>query len=113
MAQIELPQKTQNYPTTSPAQHPNTPRPGGCMKTVSRRFGRLAGGAARVLAATACFAVAAPLNAFAANIVVEWNATAVSTALAAGQGSVPQTRSMAIVAVAVNDAVNAVSRRYA
>ncbi len=83
------------------------------MKTVSRRFARLAGGAARVLVATACFAMAAPLNGFAANIVVEWNATAVSTALAAGQGPVPQTRSMAIVAVAVNDAVNAISGRYA
>jgi hypothetical protein len=57
--------------------------------------------------------MAAPQNGFAANIVVEWNATAVSTALAAGQGSVPQTRSMAIVAVAVNDAVNGISGRYA
>jgi hypothetical protein len=56
--------------------------------------------------------LAAPLNGFAANIVVEWNATAVSTALAAGQGPVPQTRSMAIVAVAVNDAVNGISGRY-
>jgi predicted DNA repair protein MutK len=37
---------------------------------------------------------------------------AVSTALAAGQGPVPQTRSMAIVAVAVNDAVNGISGRY-
>ena len=83
------------------------------MKTMSRRSGRLAGGAARVLVAAACFAMAAPLNALAANIVVEWNATAVSTALAAGQGPLPQTRSMAIVAVAVNDAVNAISKRYA
>ena len=84
------------------------------MKTVSRGFGRWAGGgAARVLVATACFVMAAPLTGFAANIVVEWNATAVSTALAAGQGPVPQTRSMAIVAVAVNDAVNAISGRYA
>jgi hypothetical protein len=67
----------------------------------------------RVLATSACFVVAAPVTGLAANIVVEWNATAVSTALAAGQGPVPQTRSIAIVSVAVNDAVNAISRRYA
>src|SRR5476649_1236338 len=113
MAQIALPQKSQNYPTTSLAERPNTARLGGCMKTVCRRFGRLVGGATRVLVATACFGLAAPLNGFAANIVVEWNATAVSTALAVGQGPVPQTRSMAIVAVAVNDAVNGISGRYA
>jgi len=67
----------------------------------------------RILAASACFVVAAPVTGLAANIVVEWNATAVSTALAAGQGPVPQTRSIAIVSVAVNDAVNAITRRYA
>jgi hypothetical protein len=66
----------------------------------------------RILAAAACFVGAAPMNGLAANIVVEWNATAVSTSLAAGQGPVPQTRSIAIVSVAVNDAVNAISRRY-
>jgi len=66
----------------------------------------------RLLAAAACFVGAAPVSALAANIVVEWNATAISTALAAGQGPVPQTRSIAIVSVAVNDAVNAISRRY-
>jgi len=82
------------------------------MTTEVRRFVRLAEGAARVLVATACVVMATPLNGFAANIVVEWNATAVATALAAGQGPVPQTRSMAIVAVAVNDAVNAISGRY-
>ena len=68
---------------------------------------------ASVLAATAGFAIAGPAQGFAGNIVVDWNATAISTALAAGEGPVPQTRSMAIVAVAVNDAVNAISRRHA
>jgi hypothetical protein len=63
------------------------------------------------VAAAACLA-STPANGFAANMVVEWNATAVATALATGQGPVPQTRSMAIVAVAVNDAVNAISGRY-
>jgi hypothetical protein len=60
----------------------------------------------------AAFAVAAPRAAMAANVVVEWNATAISTALAVGQGPVPQTRAMAIVAVAVNDAVNAITGKY-
>jgi len=68
--------------------------------------------AAVVVVVTAWLGIAAPANALAANIVVEWNATAISTALAAGQGPLPQTRSMAIVAIAVNDAVNAISRRY-
>ena len=79
------------------------------METVRRKVVHLAG----VLAATAGFAIAVPAQGFAENIVVDWNAIAISTALAAAQGPVPQTRSMAIVAVAVNDAVNAISRRYA
>ena len=113
----------QNGPNRTPTRIPEsshditdpTPewaRRGGCMKTVPLRLVRLVGGATRALVTTACFALAAPVNGFAANIVVEWNATAVSTALAAGQGPVPQTRSMAIVAVAVNDAVNGISGRY-
>jgi PAP2 superfamily len=61
---------------------------------------------------TASSALAVPGTAMAANVVVEWNAIAISTALAVGQGPVPQTRSMAIVAVAVNDAVNAVTKQY-
>jgi hypothetical protein len=79
------------------------------------QFGQAASGSwgvVRMLIATVCFGLAVPAHAFAANIVVEWNATAIATALAAGQGPLPQTRSMAIVAVAVNDAVNALSRRY-
>jgi hypothetical protein len=60
----------------------------------------------------AAFAVAAPRAAMAANVVVEWNATAISTALTVGQGPVPQTRAMAIVAVAVNDSVNAITGQY-
>ena len=61
----------------------------------------------------AVFGVAAPRAVMAANVVVEWNATAISTALAVGQGPVPQTRAMAIVAVAVNDAVNAITGKFA
>jgi len=78
------------------------------METMLRKVVHVAG----VLAATAGFAISVPAPGFAESIVVDWNAIAVSTALATGQGPVPQTRSMAIVAVAVNDAVNAISRRY-
>ena len=78
------------------------------METVRRKVVHLAG----VLAATAGFAIVVPAQGFAESVVVDWNAIAISTALATGQGPVPQTRSMAIVAVAVNDAVNAISRRY-
>jgi len=60
----------------------------------------------------AAVAVAAPGAAMAANVVIEWNATAIATALAVGQGSVPQTRAMAIVAIAVNDAINAITGTY-
>ena len=62
---------------------------------------------------TAMVLLAAPVLAAADNVVVEWNAIAVGTALAVAQGPVPQTRSMAVVAVAVNDAVNGLTRRFA
>jgi len=67
----------------------------------------------RLVVAAALLVLAGPAHAWAANIVVEWNATAIATALAAGEGALPQTRSMAIVAIAVNDAVNAITRRHA
>ena len=60
----------------------------------------------------ALFGVVAPRAVMAANVVVEWNARAISTALAVGQGPVPQTRAMAIVAVAVNDAVNGITGEF-
>src|SRR5689334_657050 len=81
----------------------------------SRFFEVLRGG--RRAAALASFiaivplAVAAP--AAADNVVGEWNAIAVGTALAVAQGPVPQTRSMALVAVAVNDAVNGLTGKFA
>lgn len=75
--------------------------PGG-----GRRAGALAFLSATVL-------LTAPALAAADNVVVEWNAIAVGTALAVAQGPVPQTRSMALVAVAVNDAVNGVTGRFA
>jgi membrane-associated phospholipid phosphatase len=47
-----------------------------------------------------------------ANPVVDWNAIAVRSMLAAGQGPLPQSRTMTIVSVAVHDAVTAITRVY-
>jgi hypothetical protein len=44
--------------------------------------------------------------------VMEWNQIALAATVTAGQGALPQIRSMAIVQVSVHDAVNAISRRY-
>src|SRR6059058_4905877 len=74
------------------------------------RLGRCAAAVASCMA-TVLLVSAAP--AAADNAVVEWNAIAVGTALAVAQGPVPQTRSMALVAVAVNDAVNGLTGRFA
>jgi hypothetical protein len=44
--------------------------------------------------------------------VMEWNQIALAATVTAGQGPLPQIRSMAIVQIAVHDAVNAVTRDY-
>ena len=57
-----------------------------------------------------------PLRATPQNVVADWNQIAASTAIAAAQAPVAQTRSLTIVAVAINDAVNAITMelpRYA
>jgi hypothetical protein len=46
------------------------------------------------------------------DVVLEWNQIALAATVTAGQGPVPQIRSMAIVHVAVHDAVNAITRDY-
>ena len=51
-------------------------------------------------------------HAVASDAVLDWNQIALSATVTAGQGAVPQTRSMAIVHVAVHDAVNAITGRY-
>jgi hypothetical protein len=48
----------------------------------------------------------------ASNAVMDWNQIALAATVTAGQGAVPQTRSMAIAQVAMHDAVNAITRRY-
>lgn len=47
-----------------------------------------------------------------ANEVVQWNETTMQAIAASGQNSVVSTRTLAMVQVAVHDALNAISRRY-
>jgi hypothetical protein len=82
------------------------------MKEVSMR--NLTIEAAALIAAA--FTVCVPLRAAAAqnqNIVVDWNAIAITAVGAAGQNGHLQERSIAITSVAVSDAVNAITHTYA
>jgi hypothetical protein len=63
---------------------------------------------------TVAITLVIPLRAAAQNnIVVDWNAIAVTAAGAAGQNGHFQERSLAITSVAVSDAVNAITKKYA
>ena len=73
---------------------------------------RLRAGTAAALIGAA-ITVCAPRSASAQNIVVDWNAIAITAAGAAGQNSLLQERGFAITSVAVSDAVNAISKKYA
>jgi hypothetical protein len=53
-------------------------------------------------------AAAAPV-AYDSGAVMDWNAIALAATVSAGQGAIPQARSMAIVQVAVHDAVNGIT----
>jgi len=44
--------------------------------------------------------------------VTRWNILAVAGTITAGEGAVPQSRTLAVVQVAVHDALNAIDRRY-
>jgi hypothetical protein len=48
----------------------------------------------------------------ASDAVMEWNQIALAASVTAGQGAVPQTRTMAIVHVSVHDAVNGITGEY-
>lgn len=48
----------------------------------------------------------------ASDAVMEWNQIALAASVTAGQGAVPQTRTMAIVQVSVHDAVNGITGEY-
>jgi len=71
---------------------------------------RRAGTAAVIIGAA--ITVCPPLRAAPQNIVVDWNAIAVTAVGAAGQNGQFQERSVAITSVAVSDAVNAITRQY-
>jgi len=59
-----------------------------------------------------CLSVASLNLPAAANEVVQWNETTVKAIEANGQSNVVATRTLAMVQVAVHDALNAISRRY-
>jgi len=59
-----------------------------------------------------CLSVASLTLPAAANEVVQWNETTVKAIEANGQSNVVATRTLAMVQVAVHDALNAISRRY-
>ena len=44
--------------------------------------------------------------------IMEWNQIALNATVTAGQGPLPQARSMTIVQVAVHDAVNVITRKH-
>jgi hypothetical protein len=76
---------------------------------------RRPGGDARSLLATGALLVSMLLTsvpAAAADAVLEWNQIALAATVTAGQGPVPQIRSMTIVHVSVHDAVNAITCDY-
>jgi hypothetical protein len=79
------------------------------MREVSSE--RLRAGMAAALIGAA-ITVSAPLRAETQNIVVDWNAIAITAAGAAGQNGQLQERSIAITSVAVSDAVNAITKKY-
>lgn len=64
-----------------------------------------------MIAPLACVLVTA-LPARADDAVMEWNQIALASTVMAGQGPLPQVRSMTIVQVSVHDAVNAITCKY-
>ena len=71
----------------------------------------LRAGKAAVIIAIA-LTIVAPLHAATQNVVVDWNAIAITAVGAAGQSSLMQERSIAITSAAVSDAVNTITRKY-
>ncbi len=67
----------------------------------------------RIGAAIVGLLAGSPLAVLAAgDAVMDWNQIALAATVTAGQGPVPQVRSMTIVQVSVHDAVNAVTRKH-
>jgi hypothetical protein len=56
--------------------------------------------------------VSSGFNLASADPVSDWNVTSVSVTLAAGENTATQSRTLAIVQIAIHDALNTISRRY-
>ncbi len=80
------------------------------MNFALSRTGRWIALSMSVVAAAFCAAV--PCQAQGLNPVLEWNLIVSNAAVAAGQNSVVQTRTFAMVQAAVHDALNAIDGRY-
>jgi hypothetical protein len=83
----------------------------GILTAAKRQFERSRQRLA-VTAAVLLLACVTGPSAHAEDSVVEWNRIALAATVTAGQGPIPQIRTMAIVQVSVHDAVNAITRRY-
>lgn len=73
---------------------------------------RLAVIAVAAIACSALFVAAAPRGAAAADKVADWNVLGMDVAVAGGQNPIVLSRTMAMMHLAVHDALNAVDRRY-
>jgi hypothetical protein len=81
----------------------------GIQQALKRAIGsRVATVTAALTMALAATGMAAEAN----DAVMEWNQIALAATVTAGQGAVPQIRSMTIVQVSVHDAVNGISGAY-
>jgi len=76
------------------------------------RFHWLRIGFISLVGAAALAVSATTLRATVPNVVVDWNQIATNAAVVTGQSPITQTRSLAIVAVAINDAVNGMTKQF-
>jgi hypothetical protein len=73
---------------------------------------RVLGSAVPIASLVLCLTAVLPASPAAANEVGQWNETTMKAVVANGQSAVVSTRTLAMVQVAVHDALNAISRRY-
>ena len=73
---------------------------------------RLAGTAVAAVALSMALALAAPRGAAAANEVADWNVIGIDATVAGGQNPIHVSRTIAMMHLAMHDALNAIDRRY-
>ena len=73
---------------------------------------RLRAIAAGIATANVCFVAALATPAY-ADVITDWNQTAIAAMKAANTGGNPSTRNMAMMHVAMSDAVNSVQNKFA